>query len=133
MTNRLIALGFEISLITPDGEKTNWLPISAQVIKIDEAKQQQFDILIVSDPDVYSSFIKIPANLRINYHLAPYHLYRNNDKNLDRYYQASNEDGRIHHIANSTWTAENAKIAHGIYNEGIFPGGINPYLFFPMK
>ncbi len=133
MTNRLIALGFETSLITPDGEKTNWLPISAQVIKIDEAKQQQFDILIVSDPDVYSSFIEIPANLRINYHLAPYHLYRNNDKNLDRYYQASNGAGRIHHIANSTWTAENAKIAYGIHNEGVFPGGINPYLFFPCN
>lgn len=131
MTNRLVALGFRTTLITPHGEKTDWLPISAQVIDTNDAKSIRFDVLIVSDPDVYPFFSETAADLRINYHLAPYHLYRNPDKNLERYYRDSSDKNPIHHVANSKWTADNAESAHKIHNEGIFPGGIDPYLFFP--
>ena len=131
MTNRLVASGFRTTLITPSGEKSHWLPISAEVINADDARSMQFDILIVSDPDVYSLFSQTPAKLRINYHLASYHLYRDSNKNLERYYRGSNEKEPIHHIANSKWTADNAESAYKIHNEGIFPGGIDPNLFFP--
>ena len=133
MTNRLIALGFEATLITPSGQKTDWLPISARVINTNEAKSMRFDVLIVSDPDVYPFFSEIAADLHINYHLAPYHLYRNPDKNLESYYRDSGKKHSVHHVANSKWTADNAESAYQVHNEGVFPGGINPYLFFPQN
>ena len=133
MTNRLVALGFRTTLITPRGEKSNWLPINAEVINTDTARSMQFDVLIISDPDVYSLFSQIPATLRINYHLASYHLYRDPDKNLERYYRGSNIKEPLHHIANSKWTADNAESVYKLHNEGIFPGGIDPNLFFPYN
>ena len=130
MGNHLVAMGCDVSLITPDGERTNWLPIAAEVITNAEAESRKFDVLIVSDPDTMLAFEVHRARLRINYHLAPYMLYRPENDALNRYY-ALNSD--CVHIANSQWTAEQAYSHANVEIAGVFPGGVNRRLFCPVR
>ena len=128
MTHRLVAWGHHVVLLTPDGEKTAWLPIVADVEPFSKIRDLQFDVLIVSDPDVIEPFLTAKARLKINYHLHAYILYRKSSTMLKAYYQLNKN---VVHIANSHWTAEQVKDYCHI--ELIIPGGIDRNLFHPVR
>lgn len=130
MSNRLLSWGYDIILITPDGFQDGWLPTLVDVKTVKQAKKISFDILILSDPDMNKYFIDLEAAHRINYHLAAYMLYRPKDRNLTAYYKI---DSSVIHVANSSWTAEQARSHYGIEMSGIFPGGIDKRLFRPHR
>ncbi len=130
MTNRLISYGHEVTLLTLDGVKSDWLPIAAKVVKVSEYNNHVADVLIVSDPDMFGYFEKIKAPLRINYHLAAYMLYREKTKYLEKYYVGSK--GLVN-VANSKWTAEQLEDYNGISCQKIIPGGINRAQFHPIS
>jgi len=131
MSNRLVTMGAEVELITPDGIRTNWLPVRANVIPVVKARNQHYDVLICSDPDTVNYEIENPR-LRIIYHLGPYMLYRKKNDALNKFYKFKEE---IIHIANSSWIADQVNIYSGkrINIEGIFPGGIDKNLFKPIR
>jgi GT2 family glycosyltransferase len=128
MTNRLVSRGHQVHLITPDGRKTDWLPIFAQVTPAEEARRIDFDLLLLSDPDMVPIHRQMKKRWTVNYHLAAYMLYREANADLKRYYAG---DDATTHIANSAWTAQQADKHHGIRMQGIFPGGIDKRLFRP--
>ena len=130
MTNRLTQWGAKVVLITPDGSKTDWLPILSEVSTIAAVRHTDFDVLIISDPDVIDSFYEIKARVRIKYHLAAYMLYRTKNTQLKRYYE---DESNVLHAANSAWTAEQVRRHCGITVQQVFPGGIDPKLFQPVR
>lgn len=129
MTNRLTRWGARVQLITPDGVRSDWLPVLADVVSVREAEDTAFDVLIGSDPDMVEEFEAIKAHQKIIYHLAPYALYRPVDEKLAKYYSPS---GEVTHIANSTWTAQQVSDLAGIEVRAVLPGGVDKATFRPV-
>lgn len=130
MTNRFAAWGHDVSLITPEGIKTGWLPIRTAVITAGHAATIDLDAVVFSDPEVIDAVQSVPARLRINYHLGAYMLYREPCAKLGKYYAPNAE---TIHIANSRWTARRVEGLAGLRIEKIVPGGIDRDLFHPVK
>ena len=131
MTNRLVAWGAEVDLVTPDGVRTDWLPIRADVVSVDRASRKQYDVGIVSDPDVVLPFQRLEAERSIVFHLAPYALYRAESPGLEAFY---NHTGTMTHIANSTWTADQVVAANPqLRVEAVVPGAVDHRLFHPSE
>jgi hypothetical protein len=130
MTNRLLRHGARPVIITPDGIKSDWLPINAEVITCKSARKEIFDILICSDPDMAKEFFALKAVVRVNYHLAAYMLYRKGYFKLRRYYKKHPD---IIHIANSNWTAGMVRKYREIDCSAVFHGAIDSELFHPVE
>lgn len=130
MTNRLLMWGNSVVLITPEGKKTTWMPIAADAVSFSTVNNFQYDVLIVSDPDVIEPFLATDARLKINYHLAACMLYREANAKLKAYYGV---DKGIVHIANSSWNAEQVQGFCNIQVEKIIPGGIDRNIFHPVN
>lgn len=128
MSNRLSDWGAEFYLITPQGTKTDWLPIKANVIAFNDAIKKEFGTIIVSDPDCIDMFDSIPKKNGLFYHLAPYMLYR---KKNDAFYFYYNLCKNFTNVGNSQWTATHVENFCGIKPQGIFSGGINKEQFKP--
>jgi GT2 family glycosyltransferase/polysaccharide pyruvyl transferase WcaK-like protein len=127
MTNRLVAWGLRTVLLTPDGKRTEWLPIAAEVAPFHEMSRYRFDILLATDPDVIRPFTRQEARLKILYHLGAYRLHREATRELEEYYSIGNKAA---HLANSRWTAEQIEAECDV--ERILPGGVSPSLFHPV-
>lgn len=129
MTNRLVQRGWDVDLITPEGEATGWLPILGRVETSRRAAGKEYDLLLVSDPDVVDVFFELEARTRMVYHLAPYMLYRPDDISLRRFYSIQDAV----HVANSRWTAEQVEEKTGVKVRGVLPGGVDKRLFHPCR
>jgi hypothetical protein len=131
MTNRLLGWGFRTILITPDGWQSDWLPVVSEVMSVEQARSMTFDVLIGSDPDMVWPFLELTADRKVNYHLAPYMLYRSADDSLQAYYDRGPQ--QVTHVANSKWTAEQVQAHVDVSIEAVFPGGVDKRLFHPMR
>jgi GT2 family glycosyltransferase len=130
MTNRLVSWGHNVHLITPDGLKTWWMPIFAEVTTVEEARQMRFDVLLLSDPEMVEHYQTMNGLLHVNYHMAACMLYRDKNEALNQYYA---HDQSVVHVANSAWTAQQVERHYPIQIKGIFPGGIDKRLFSPYN
>lgn len=128
MTNLMRSWGAETTLITPDGNRTHWLPIESDVLSITEAARRGFDVVIVSDPDMVDMALRVEAGRRVVYHLAAYTRYRPADDLLTRFYAL----GGLH-LTNSRWTGNEVEAVRGEPVDGIVPGAVDPDLFHPVR
>ncbi len=128
MSNRLSEWGADFYLITPQGIKTDWLPIKSQVISLESAIKKDFGSVIVSDPDCIHMFQKIPKKEGLFYHLSAYMLYRPQNEALYLYYQLA---GSYPNFCNSKWTAQHLDSYCGLQSRGIVPGGVDKVQFRP--
>ncbi len=128
MTNRMVGWGHRAILVTPEGTPADWLPMAAEVCSVEEAKQRELDVLIVSDPDMVEPFLAMTARTKVNYHLAAYAQYRDSGALLDRYYGLGDE---VIQLANSQWTAEQIPGTPAV--DGVLAGGVDPRLFRPVR
>lgn len=130
MSNRLVRWGCRVELITPDGAESQWLPILADVVSFEARRSREYDVLVVTDPDVVQPFLHLTARHRIVYHLAAYMVYRPENRELADYYCATSN---CVHIANSRWTAERVKEHAGVEVRAVLPGGVDKRLFHPCR
>jgi len=131
MTNRMSYQGHDITILTPNGKYTEWMPVWSKVRSWDESLDQlPFDVLIVSDPDVIDPFLKLQADVKIVYHLAAYMLYREKSSLVERYY---GETGDCIHIANSEWTADEVRRHFSLPVKDVFAGGVDRRVFYPRN
>jgi len=132
MTNRMSLQGHDITILTPNGKYSEWMPIWSKVLSWDEISFEQFpfDVLIVSDPDVIDPFLKLQANVKIVYHLAAYMLYRERSSLVERYYGETRD---CIHIANSRWTADQVLQHYNLSVNKIFAGGVDRQVFYPRN
>jgi GT2 family glycosyltransferase len=129
MSNRLARWGADVHLVTPNGTATGWLAIEATVTTIERASAEEYDVVIVSDPDMMQSLGQMTRARSIVYHLAGYALYRDHSDGLEQFYALTDAT----HIANSKWTADVAAGANSALTiAGIVPGGIDRTLFRPL-
>jgi len=127
MTNLMRSWGARPTLITPDGRRTTWLSIDSDVLSITEAAGRDFDVVVVSDPDMVDMALRVEAGRRVVYHLAAYARYRPKDDLLTRFYEL----GGLH-LANSRWTADEIEKVRGEPVDGIVPGAADPAIFHPV-
>jgi len=118
MTNRLVMMGHHVTIYTPSGKKSNWLPIHADVRSINQPETMPFDLVILSDPDNLEMVKTLPSKNMLIYHLAPYHLYRPESPELYGYYHQA----ECINIANSQWVSNS--ISKFYTTQAIFPGGM---------
>lgn len=128
MSNRLTDWGFDIYLITPQGIKTDWLPVKARVIPYAEARERSFADIIISDPDCIYMFEDIRKKRGIFYHLHAYMHYRPQGDVLENYYILARD---YINICNSQWTANQLQTHCHITSQYIIPGGVCKSLFMP--
>lgn len=128
MTNRMRAWGAETAIVTPEGRPSTWLPIHSDVLSVHEAASRDFDVLIVTDPDVVDHAARLSAGRHITYHLAAYMRYREVDAGLRAFYDLPGL-----HLANSQWTADAVEEYTGRPVAGIVPGAVDPDVFHPVR
>lgn len=130
MSNRLVSMGHSVTIFTPDASRADWMPMWSDAAAFEELSSNDLDVVIVSDPDVIDPFLKSDAPVKLVYHLAAYMIYRDSSDKLKRYYERTKQ---LHHIANSTWTAEHVLAHCGVRCEAVFEGAINSSMFAPRR
>jgi GT2 family glycosyltransferase/glycosyltransferase involved in cell wall biosynthesis len=129
MTNIMKRLGAFPKIITPSGERPDWIDCQVDILSVDTAKSSEFDLLIFSDPDVMPYVEQIKCAKKVNYHLASYMVYRRDSDLLKMYYS---RDDSISHIANSRWTSANLFEHFAIEaDQEVFGGAVNRNIFSP--
>lgn len=126
MSNIMQEWGARPALVTPDGQTTSWLQIDVPVLSVAEAARREFDILLVSDPDMVDEAARLTAGTRVTYHLAAYMMYRPDDERLRRFY-----DPETLHLTNSQWTSEAVEQYADVRVAGVVPGAVDRDIFSP--
>jgi len=126
VSNRLVGLGHNVTLLTPTGSPCVWLPTKAEVIKLDKIANKQFDVIIFNLAEQYKHAKIAKAAKKIFWVLAPEALYKNPEIPI----RALNQGFYL--IANSTFTKQyiTKHVTNKLdYDIPIVPGGINPEHF----
>ena len=127
MTNRLAGAGWDVTLVSLDeGDDQEWLARRARAVKLAEAANRAFDLVLVSDPDVLWALDSMDAARVVAYHLDAYHLYR--EHGVEAYYDLAR---KVPNLANSRWTASLVGDAAGVSILDVIPGAVDPRQFAP--
>jgi len=124
--NRLVNLGHNVTILTPRGETSLWLPTKANTARLAELPHRTFDIIIFNLADQYKHALLAKAKKKVFWVLAPEALYKTPAIPI----KALNKGFYL--VANSTFTKQYI-IKHVTtklnYNVPIIPGGINELHF----
>jgi GT2 family glycosyltransferase len=127
MGSRLFCAGWDVSLIAGNDKVDDaWFAAPVPQKKISDVGNEEFDILIVSDPDVVGLLERIDYRKLVVYHLDAYFNYRREP--TDAYYDLA---GDVPNLANSAWTAEMVREGKGLGVDEIIPGAVDLCQFAP--
>lgn len=125
-SNHLVALGHDVVLFTPDGKKTDWLPIHARVVKIGKIKRYKFDVALFNLAEQYKIAQEIKADKKFFWVLAPEAMYKTPTipvKALNAgFYLLANSEFTVSYCKNYCKNIKQKEIP-------VIPGGINPNHF----
>jgi hypothetical protein len=119
LANQLVDKGHDVTILTPSGEACDWMECKFPIVKLDDYKGQECDIVLFNFEPQYNEPAKFKSKYVVYYILHYGVLYK--------YPEVCRASYRMpyFHIANSHWTAKNVKSETGKSTAVIIPGGIN--------
>jgi len=122
VSNRLVKLKHDVTLLTPKGLPCSWLPTHSKVQRLDSLQNAKFDIIIFNLAEQYKDALRANAKKKVFWVLAPEALYKQPEIPIRALQQ------KFYLIANSKFVVQYIR-NHGPnikQNIPIIPGGINP-------
>jgi glycosyltransferase involved in cell wall biosynthesis len=126
VSNRLIDRKHAVEIYTPNGKRTNWIPIKAPIRKMSCLNKNKFDIVVFNLAEQYLLANNAHAKKKIFWVLAPEAMYKNATVPV-RALQCD-----FFFMSNSQFTVDYIKkyrVKPIKYKIPIIPGGINPNHF----
>lgn len=129
LTNRLAAAGHLTRIIAPDPSLPNYSSLQG-VVSLADARGEQFDIVICTDPSGALSAESVTAGQRVHYHVSRYFEHHEPSEAIKAFYL---NHSAILHVATSRGLADFVQERVGADVRRVLSGGIDHRQFRPVR